>query len=861
MQTHNILKPVLYATWLAGQYNDPVDIFYQLFADAQAVGRSVGIELPEQVNFDGAKTFAANSETGKHDKRQGFFAEVKQDKDGAIHPVITFHSFREGGKAAYWNPRDILFNQYRNNSDAPKYDPEKYKAKAAELAKKSEAARQAREVMEMAGYSLASQAAVMAFNAEQEATEHAYLTAKGIKAHGSKVATKTIKATLYSTREQEIKPDSYVCNQGELLIPIFSKAGVLVNLQRIKPDGTKLFLSGGKTSGCFYKLQGVDDGQALAAEGFATAASVCEATGKSVYFALSANNLKTICAENLDIGAVAADSGKAGIDAAHATGLPFLAPAGLKDGDDWNDYTSTCGIDATKQALAQLEVKERQQQHTYLNAAGDKERKKAFAIAQAAEVKPVDFGSIQVQEIEAVQDEEIRNAGTFAGILANTSLGKYAVQVADAIQMPRDTTVLTALGVVSAAVSMVYKVEYQYGGDLPASLYIATEQPASSGKSPILNRFTRPIQTCISALNAESIKFNAELEKDSEIAPKAYYKSFITDATPEALDQIIGGQFGHFSLASAEQAVVNTALGVSYSDGKKASNNDLILKGYSGDYHSSARITRNGYEGYVSGAVTVIAQRGTIETILERSDGTGIAERFIMLAEPTLLGYRDHLTPRAQPSMELKVSYSNAMESLVNLYGSTRDNGSVKYEDLTKLFLGAADWHKINLEKQALEPTMRDGGKYSHEMLRGTVGKFDQRVMKVAANLHVVETLMAKSGVEVPKQISSSHVDTAIHLTKLTIDCLFKSMIDKGIIGMSAEEEVVYSVVSKRGSNGILWSELYNSTKGLQPFKSYPSKGLAAKIKAIAVEMEKSGKLSSAESQQGGKTVIKIYVN
>lgn len=496
-----------------------------------------------------------------------------------------------------------------------------------------------------------------------------------------------------------------------------------------------------------------------------------------------------------------------------------------------------------------------------LDAAGDKERKKAFAIAQAAEVKPVDFGSIQVQEIEAVQDEEIRNAGTFAGILANTSLGKYAMQVADAIQMPRDTTVLTALGVVSAAVSMVYKVEYQYGGDLPTSLYVATEQPASSGKSPVLNRFTRPIQVSISALNAESTKFNAELEKDSEIAPKAYYKAFVTDTTPEALDEHIAKQFGHFSLASAEQAVVNTALGVNYSDGKKASNNDLILKGYSGDYHSSLRLSRGGFDGYVTGAVTVIAQRGTIETILERSDGTGIAERFIMLAEPTLLGYRDHLTPRAQPSMELKVSYSNAMESLVKLYGSTRDNGSVKYEDLTKLFLGAADWHKINLEKQALEPTMRDGGKHSHEMLRGVVGKFDQRVMKIAANLHVVETLMAKSGIEVPKQIGSSHVDTAIQLAKLTIDCLFKSMVDKGIIGMSAEEEVVYSVVSKRGSNGILWSELYNSTKGLQPFKSYPSKGLAAKIKAVAVEMEKSGKLSSAESQQGGKTVIKIYVN
>lgn len=47
--------------------------------------------------------------------------------------------------------------------------------------------------MEQAGHTLASQASIMAFNAAQEATEHAYLTARGIKSHGARVATETIK--------------------------------------------------------------------------------------------------------------------------------------------------------------------------------------------------------------------------------------------------------------------------------------------------------------------------------------------------------------------------------------------------------------------------------------------------------------------------------------------------------------------------------------------------------------------------------------------------------------------------------------------------------------------------------------------
>lgn len=485
-----------------------------------------------------------------------------------------------------------------------------------------------------------------------------------------------------------------------------------------------------------------------------------------------------------------------------------------------------------------------------LDPDGQKQRQRDH---MAAQVKPVEFDAVETEE-PASQQEEQRNPGTVAAILAGTKLGKYAIQVADAIQMPRDTTVLTALGVASAPVSMVYNVAFPFGGHLPTSLYVATEQPASSGKSPVLNKLMKPIRKAIKEMNERAAKANENAGEDDPQVP--FYRAFITDTTPEALDGLLIQHYGHFCLASAEQALVNTALGVSYGNDRK-SNNDLMLKGYSGDWHSSSRVTRKGYEGEVFGAVTVIAQRGTIETILEQSNGTGIAERFIMLAEPTLLGYRDHLTPRQQPDMMLAADYEQAMSRLVGIYEKSRASGMVEYDDLPALHLSRTEWDKVNQCKQRLESLMADGGRYSHELLRGAAGKYDQRVMKVAAVLHTIESLM--NGEEVVSTIRPHYVDMAIQLADLSLEQLYKAMDDKGLIGMSAEQEAIYEIVSQKDERGILWGDLYNRVKIRQPFKSYPGKGLASKVKEVVREMVDNGKLTCSETLQGGRAVNKFY--
>ena len=98
---------------------------------------------------------------------------------------------------------------------------------------------------------------------------HKYLETKGIKPHGIKT------------------------NGHALLVPMRDSSRTLCGLQTITPDGVKKFILGSKVTGAYFGI-GKPKDKLIIAEGFATCASIYEATGIATAVAFNCGNLKAV---------------------------------------------------------------------------------------------------------------------------------------------------------------------------------------------------------------------------------------------------------------------------------------------------------------------------------------------------------------------------------------------------------------------------------------------------------------------------------------------------------------------------------------------------------------------------------------
>ena len=99
----------------------------------------------------------------------------------------------------------------------------------------------------------------------------------------------------YLVRKQ-IQPHGIFQQDNTLLIPIYDGIA-LTSVQAVYADGSKQFLKGGKTKGCYYKLPRLETSgtDIIICEGFATASTLQEANpDKTVVVAFTANNLATV---------------------------------------------------------------------------------------------------------------------------------------------------------------------------------------------------------------------------------------------------------------------------------------------------------------------------------------------------------------------------------------------------------------------------------------------------------------------------------------------------------------------------------------------------------------------------------------
>jgi len=322
--------------------------------------QAAGLTPPDMIEPDGnLHRFASN---GKRGDDAGWYA---LHDDGI--PAGSFGDWRNG------------FSQTWRADIGRKLTPAENAAHRAKL----ETMRREREAVKAREQSEAASKAAAIWNAAPPATaDHPYLTRKGIKASGARL------------------------HNDALVIPMRA-GGEIHSLQFIGPDGDKRFLTGGRVTGCYFSIGNPKGAAALCiAEGFATGATIHEATGCPVAVAFNAGNLRAVAKAMREKFpdfkiVVCGDLDKSGTGQKAATesaqaisGLVVLPDftseelAGDHPPSDFNDLHQAQGLEAVERAIANAAAPAREVHQPDAENASEGEYARTVELIRGSDVRP-----------------------------------------------------------------------------------------------------------------------------------------------------------------------------------------------------------------------------------------------------------------------------------------------------------------------------------------------------------------------------------------------------------------------------------------------------------------------------------------
>ena len=211
----------------------------------QSAITAAGLVVPEVIHGDGA--LHRYSTNGKHGDQSGWYV-LHNDGDMAAG---AFGCWR-ASVSRTWCSKDVsTLSLAERSAHQQRMQAIAQQRKADKVQRQQDAATAAASRWEAAAPALA---------------DHPYLVRKSIQPHGIKA-------------------------EGEaLLIPLRDATTQLHSLQAIGPEGDKRFQPGGRIKGCYFGI-GKPKGVLIVCEGFATGATIHEATGHAVACAMNAGNL------------------------------------------------------------------------------------------------------------------------------------------------------------------------------------------------------------------------------------------------------------------------------------------------------------------------------------------------------------------------------------------------------------------------------------------------------------------------------------------------------------------------------------------------------------------------------------------
>ncbi|MCS5456913.1 DUF5710 domain-containing protein [Enterobacter asburiae] len=342
------------------------------FAKAEADLEKVKAWLPENIVTGQSNTVTENlspaEEFAQKLEDAGFILPDNglPEMDGKRHRVATegdkpgtksgiYQGYLDGRPAGwYQNHRSSEGKVNWTSTGTYQYDPvEAIKQRALAAQKRWDREIKAHDDYARIAKTLSSQWSKM----PDAPDTHAYLARKGVTASAG------------------VKLDKY----DNLVIPLRNTDNELRSLQYIKPDGTKNLKKGAEKTGNYFVVGGELNPQVplLYAEGYATAASLHQATGMPVIMTVDAGNMVTVSRKLSELYPDSAhiilgeddftkDDNKGlnkAREAAEAIGGTYIIPqfteseralafAGAGSFSDFNDIHASRGIDAVRDQLA-----------------------------------------------------------------------------------------------------------------------------------------------------------------------------------------------------------------------------------------------------------------------------------------------------------------------------------------------------------------------------------------------------------------------------------------------------------------------------------------------------------------------------
>lgn len=421
-------------------------------------------------------------------------------------------------------------------------------------------------------------------------------------------------------------------------------------------------------------------------------------------------------------------------------------------------------------------------------------------------------------------------------------VGKLARNIARSVQFPESSAYMHFVGCISAAMLGRFTVDY-HGTDQPTALYVVTSQPPSTGKSAVNSLAIAPMVAEVERINEQrkkerkkilakmaglakemkSERSGADMEtlyqEKEELEEKLEKLCDITfpvsDTTPEGLAKVNNKQ-GNFAVISDEATSINSLLGLTYANSERKTNSELVLKAWDNGHVSIARANADNNMSFNAlGCMSVIAQDETINGIMDAgSRGIGVSERFLLVREEPLIGTRIFVDENGDSTYEpvdseLKAQYFQLVHNIMS-------------EINVSLKVSRSAMRALNLARQEMEPHLADGGKYSHTMLRGALGKMDKQVIRLASVIHVIRNWFNPAGY--PQKSREIEVET-MQEALLMFNELSKTYISaanaSGYAGDDAEMTKLIELITRHGkaNKGVLnIRALYESARKVKPF-------------------------------------------